>query len=116
MLDTFNMRDLDTNYKESLINKILYNKDKLFKPLSLEIIGKNGIEVNEKLLEGEHKGKSELYINAKDNNTLKIKIKQFIYSIGDMNSYKVEANYNQIEEIIENDFNQKENPIYEKWE
>ena len=116
MLDTFNMRDLDTNYKESLINKILYNKDKLFKPLSLEIIGKNEIEVNEKLLEGEHKGKSELYINAKDNNTLKIKIKQFIYSIGDMNSYKVEVNYNQIEEIIENDFNQKENPINEKWE
>ena len=116
MLDTFNMRDLDTNYKESLINKILYNKDKLFKPLSLEIIGKNGIEVNEKLLEGEHKGKSELYINAKDGNTLKIKIKQFIYSIGDMNSYKVEVNYNQIEEIIENDFNQKENPINEKWE
>ena len=116
MLDTFSMKDLDIKDKESLLNKILYNKDKLFKPLSLEIIGNEEIKDKEKLLEGKHKGKSELYINAKDRKTLRDKIIQFIYSIGDMNSYKVKANYNQIEEIIENDFNQKENSINEGWE
>ena len=31
-------------------------------------------------------------------------VKQFFYSIGDMNNYKVEINYKQIEDIIEKDF------------
>ena len=114
MLDTFDMRDLDTNDKNSLLNILQSNKDNLFRPLSLEIIGKEGISVNNKLLEGNHKGKSELYIQAKNAEILKRKIKQFFFSIGDMNSYKVEANYEQIEEIIENDFNQKENQVKAK--
>jgi hypothetical protein len=114
ILDTFDMKDLDTNNPESLINKLLFNKEKFFKPLSLEIIGKDEITVNDKLLEGQHKGKSELYIQAKNFGILKSKIKKFFYSIGDMNSYKVEANYDQIEKIIENDFNEKEKPLKSK--
>ena len=31
-------------------------------------------------------------------------IKKFFYSIGDMNNYKVQVNYNQIESVIEKDF------------
>ena len=106
MLDTFDMNDLDTNNKESLLNKILSNKDILFNPLSLEIIGKGNISVNENILRGQQKGKSELYIQG-DSGNFTSKIKQFCYSIGDMNSYKVEANYEQIEKMIENDFQQQ---------
>ena len=107
MLDTFDMNDLDTNNKESLLNKILSNKDILFNPLSLEIIGKGNISVNENILRGQQKGKSELYIQG-DSGNFTSKIKQFCYSIGDMNSYKVEANYEQIEKMIENDFQQQQ--------
>ena len=48
-----------------------------------------------------------------DEETFKTKVKQFFYSIGDMNSYKVDANYEQIEENIENDFLDKENKEFE---
>ena len=109
MLDTYDMNDLDTRNEESLLKKLIENKNNLFRPLSLEAFAENGINVTEKLLEGEHKGKSELYIQANNEETFKTKVKQFFYSIGDMNSYKVDANYEQIEENIENDFLDKEN-------
>ena len=106
MVDTYDMNDLNINDQESLLNKILSHKNELFNPLSLEILGKGNITVSENILKGEQKGKSELYI-AGDRDTLERKLKQFCYSIGDMNSYKVEANYDQIEKMIENDFKQK---------
>ena len=109
MLDTYDINDLDSRNEESLLKKLIENKNNLFRPLSLEAFAENGINVTEKLLEGEHKGKSELYIQAKNEETFKTKVKQFFYSIGDMNSYKVDANYEQIEENIENDFLDKEN-------
>ena len=109
MIDTYDMNDLDTRNEESLLKKIITNKEKIFKPLLFEIFGKNEINVNEMLLEGEKKGKSQLYIQAKNLDDLRRKIKQFLFSIGDMNSYKVEANYEQIEENIEKDFIEKEN-------
>ena len=53
-----------------------------------------------------HSGKSELYICPKknDQNDLLIGVLKFFYSIGDMNSYKVPVNFEQIKDIIENDF------------
>jgi hypothetical protein len=106
MVDTYDMNDLNINNQESLLNKILSNKGELFNPLSFEILGKGNITVSENLLKGEQKGKSELYITG-DRGILERKLKQFCYSIGDMNSYKVEANYDQIEKMIENDFKEK---------
>jgi hypothetical protein len=106
MVDTYDMNDLNINNQESLLNKILSNKGELFNPLSFEILGKGNIIVSENLLKGEQKGKSELYITG-DRGILERKLKQFCYSIGDMNSYKVEANYDQIEKMIENDFKEK---------
>ena len=106
MLDTFDLHDLDVNNKNSLLSKILDSND-LFRPLSFELI-KEKVIISDISLEGEKKGKSELYIRAKNMESLKSKIMQFCYSIGDMNSYKVEANYTQIEKMIENDFNEKE--------
>ena len=109
MLDTYDINDLDSRNEESLLKKLIENKNNLFRPLSLEIFGKNGVDVDEQLLKSKHKGKSELYIQAQNEETFKEKVKQFFYSICDMNSYKVDVNYAKIEENIENDFLDKEN-------
>ena len=59
-------------------------------------------------MKSENKGKSELYIKSKKPDSLRQQIRQFFYAIGDMNSYKVDVNYEQIENNIENDFLEKE--------
>ena len=109
MLDTYDMNDLDTRNEASLLKKLIENKENFFRPLSIEAFGKDGLKASEQLLKGQNKGKSELYI--KDNNieSFKTSLRQFLFSIGDMNSYKVDANYEQIEQNIENDFLDKEN-------
>ena len=104
MLDTYDMNDLDLKNQNSLLKRLLDKDNKLFRPLSIEAFAGNDVPFNPKKLEGEHKGKNELYIIAQNAKTLKEKIKKFFYSIGDMNSYKVEINYEQIEDNIENDF------------
>ena len=104
MLDTYDMKDLDMKNENSLLKRLLEKNNKLFRPLSLEAFVGNNIQFNPKKLEGEHKGKSELYIKAQNETTLREAIGKFFYSIGDMNSYKVEVNYEQIEDNIENDF------------
>ena len=66
------------------------------------------MKIDETMIEGNHTGKSELVICPKSENLedLQNAVKQFFYSIGDMNNYKVEINYEQIEieDIIEKDF------------
>ena len=104
MLDTFDMNELNLKKENSLMEKLMSNNEKIFKPLSLEVIGKEDLNINESWLEGKHKGKDQLYIKAKNHKELKKQILQFFYSIGDMNSYKVEANYVDLEEDIESDF------------
>ena len=109
MLDTFDMNYLDIRKENCLLKKLILNQGKLFRPLLLEYYGKGDRTIDEKELETKNKGKSELFINAKNNKALISQIKKYFYSIGDMNSYKVDVNYRQIENSIENDFLAKEN-------
>ena len=122
MLDTFDRKNLDINKEDSLINKI--KKDKLnFKPLCMKIKMDLNNSDNSDLIKGNNKEKNELIIV--DNNLFKNKnneyeiisnedvdkekkltnlIKKFFFSIGDMNSYKTNINYNQIEQCYVQDF------------
>jgi hypothetical protein len=63
-------------------------------------------EKDENDLIGNLKTKSELVIlpQKQTYEELVIKVKEFFYSIGDMNNYRVKVNYEQIEEVIEKDF------------
>ena len=106
IMDTFNMNYLDIRKKDSLINRLLRKENKSFKPLAINILSKGKLEITDQLLEGKHQGKSELYIKTKKNNFEELYkgVKNFFYSIIDMNSYKVPVNFEQIEQIIEKDF------------
>jgi len=106
IMDTYNKHYLDTRDEDSMLNRLLSNENKAFKPLAINILSKGNLEVTDKLLEGEHKGKSELYIRTKRYNFEELfkGVKKFFYSIIDMNSYKVPVNFEQIERIIEDDF------------
>jgi hypothetical protein len=44
------------------------------------------------------------YLKKKTYEELVNKVKEFFYSIGDMNNYRIKVNYEQIEEVIEKDF------------
>ena len=107
LLDTFNMKELDTRNPESLLSDLLKKESKIFKPIAVDVIGKeDNINVNDDLIEGRHKGKSELLVCPKNETLEELQnaVKKFFYSIGDMNTYKVELNLGQIENVIENDF------------
>ena len=67
--------------------------------LSITDLSKKNLEVNDALLEGKHKGKSELYIRTKKDTFEELykSVKKFFYSIIDMNSYKVPVNFEQIQ-------------------
>ncbi len=66
----------------------------------------NQISVDDDMIEGKKVGKSELVIKTEGETLEELQkaLKKFFYSIGDMNNYKVELNYEQIEDIIEKDF------------
>ena len=104
MLDTFDIEDCKATNSASLCKKLVTDQENLFKPLTLEIMIKNISDLNEKTLEGSKKAKNELFIDAKDEANFRAQLSKFFYSIGDMNSYKVEANFDQIAENIEKDF------------
>ena len=106
IMDTYNMDYLDTRKDDSMLNRLLSKDNKAFKPLAINILSKKNLEVNDALLEGKHKGKSELYIRTKKDTFEELykSVKKFFYSIIDMNSYKVPVNFEQIEQIIEEDF------------
>ena len=106
LLDTFNMKDLDTRNPESLLSEILKKESKVFRPIALNILKAENLKPNDEIIEGKKKGKSELLICPKGETLedLQSAVKQFFYSIGDMNTYKVELNYEQIEDVIEKDF------------
>ena len=106
IMDTYNKNYLDTRNEDSMLNRLLSKDNKAFKPLAINILSKGSLKVTDKLLEGKREGKSELYIKTKKYNFEEVfrGIKQFFYSIIDMNSYKVPVNFEQIEQIIEDDF------------
>ena len=106
ILDTFNMKDLDTRNPESLLSEILKKESKVFRPIALDILNKDNLIVNDEIIQGKNKGKSELLVCPVRETLADLQkaLKQFFYSIGDMNTYKVELNYDQIEDVIEKDF------------
>lgn len=108
MIDTFDMNDLDLTKDNSLIRKITTNSE-LFKPLIIELVGNFDDQNIDKLYKSKQKGKSELCILS--SNELIRQSLSFLYSIGDMNSYKVDANYEQIENSIETDYIVKGNDL-----
>ena len=106
LLDTFNMKDLDTKNPESLLSDLLKKESKIFKPVALDIISKGNMDVDEEMMEGKHEGKSTLVFCPEKPTLEELQnaVKKLFYSIGDMNNYKVELNSEQIEKLIEEDF------------
>ena len=93
IIDTFDMNRLNLNDPNSLLSKLLNQEKKFFQPIAMNVCKK--WEKDENDLIGNLKTKSELVILPQ---------KEFFYSIGDMNNYRVKVNYEQIEEVIEKDF------------
>ena len=111
ILDTYDMNNLDSKNPKSFLSVLLDdNHYKVFKPIAVGYLLENDLfkNVSDNLLQVNNKGKSELYIcphkDKRKDSELKEGVKKFFYSIGDMNTYKVPVNYDQIEDIIENDF------------
>ena len=109
ILDTYNMKNLDSRDEKSFLSVLLSKKqNKVFKPISVKFLCQKKMfeNITDDLLVINNKGKSELYITPEKNNWKELfeDVRKFFYSIGAMNSYKVPVNYNQIENIIENDF------------
>ena len=111
IIDTYDMKNLDSRNPKSFLSVLLDSSHyRVFKPIAVKFLYDNKLfeNITDNLLEVNNKGKSELYICPhKDNrkeSELKEGVKKFFYSIGDMNTYKVPVNYEQIEDIIENDF------------
>ena len=107
IIDTFDMENLNIKNENSLLFNLLKKERKIFRPIAVNLLDiKDLNDVDEKLFEGNHRSKSELYIRIKNENIedLQKAVKKYFYSIGDMNSYKVYINYDQIEQVIEKDF------------
>ena len=116
ILDTFDMKNLDTRNPESLLSILLKNESKIFKPIAVDILKDGDMSVTDELLEGKHKSKSELYVCPENESIeeLRKNVKGFFYAIRDMNEYKVDINYEQIEDVIEKDFIEDINKIDNK--
>ena len=107
IIDTFDMENLNIKNENSLLYNLLKKERKIFRPIAVNLLDiKDLNDIDEKLFEGNHRSKSELYIRIKNENKedLQKAVKKYFYSICDMNSYKVYVNYDQIEEVIEKDF------------
>ena len=104
LFDTFDVKECNARIVTSLCKKLVIDMENIFKPLTLKIMKDNLSDLNENMLEGKNKAKSELIIDAETDEEFRKQLYELFYSIGDMNSFKVEANYNKIEENIEKDF------------
>ena len=106
LLDTFNMKDLDTRNPESLLSTLLKRESKVFRPMAVDILSKGNTEVSDEIIKGNQVGKSQLVFQPKGETLEQLQndVKKFFYSIGDMNNYKVELDSDQIEKFIEKDF------------
>ena len=113
ILDTYEMKNLDLRAPKSILSTLFDEKHELvFKPITIKFLYNEKMfeNIDENLLKI-NSGKSELCIcpKKKELKDLLKEVLKFVYSIGDMNSYKVPVNYAQIEDIIENDFIGEEN-------
>ena len=107
IIDTFDMQNLNYNNKNSLLFNLMQKDNKIFHPFAFSLLNLDDLKnVDDKLLEGKHKSKNELYIRIKKENIdeLQTAVKKYFFAIGDMNSYQVSEDYNQVEDIIEKDF------------
>ena len=89
-----------------LLDEVFLKKEtQIFKPIAMNISNDWKSDIKFK---GNGKTKSELIIVSKTQNESESEmiglVKKFFYSIGDMNNFKVNVNYTQIEEVIEDDF------------
>ena len=109
IIDSYDIKDLDTENKESLISKLIIDDKNLFKPLLLRVIGKKELNSKKYLIKEEIKGKSELYIKTRNFENLIDEIKKLFFSVREFNNYNVSINFEQIEEVILNDFLGREN-------
>ena len=110
LIDTFSMKDLDIKDQKSLLSELLQKENKIFKPVALDFLDKNNLEIDNNIMEGKHKGKSTLIFRP-ENATLEEMqkaLKNLFYSIGDMNNYKIELDLDQVEKFIEEDFIDKD--------
>ena len=101
------MQNLNYNNKNSLLFNLMQKDNKIFHPFAFSLLNLDDLKnVDDKLLEGKHKSKNELYIRIKKENIdeLQTAVKKYFFAIGDMNSYQVSEDYNQVEDIIEKDF------------
>ena len=98
------MNRLNSSDPNSLLSSLLNQEKKIFHPIAMNV-SKNWNNKDNTLI-GNLKGKSELVIlpKKKTYEELVNKVKEFFYSIGDMNNYRIKVNYEQIEEVIEKDF------------
>ena len=105
IIDTYNVKNLDTRIPDSMINKLLDSKNKCFRPLAINILSKGNLETTDELLNGKKEEKSEFYIKSQVDTFEELYngVKNFFYSIVDTNTYKAQINYQQIEQIIEED-------------
>ena len=105
IVDTFDTKRLDTTDENSLMSSLLKKETQIFKPIAMNISNDWKSDIKFK---GNGKTKSELIIVSKTQNESESEmiglVKKFFYSIGDMNNFKVNVNYTQIEEVIEDDF------------
>ena len=106
LLDTFNMKDLDTRDPQSLLSTLLKRESKVFRPMAVDILTQGDTKVSDEIIKGNQVGKSQLVFQPKGETLeqLQKSVKKFFYSIGDMNNYKVELDFDQIEKFIEKDF------------
>ncbi len=104
IIDTFDMNRLKSSDPYSLLSSLLNKEKKIFHPIAMNVT-KNWKNDDSDLI-GNFKAKSELVIlpEKKTHEELVNKVKEFFYSIGDMNNYRIKVNYEQIEEVIEKDF------------
>ena len=117
IIDTFDMQNLNYQNESSLLFNLMKKDSKIFHPFTFNLLNLEDLKnVNEKLLEGKHKCKNELYIriNKENMDELQSALKKYVFSIGDMNSYQFYEDYEQVEEVIEKDFIVEKQIIIEK--
>ena len=107
IIDTFDMQNLNYKNENSLLFNLMKKDNKIFHPFAFSLLNLEDLKnIDEKILEGKHKSKNELYIRIKKESMdeLQKALKKYFFSIGDMNSYQVYDDYEQVEEVIEKDF------------
>lgn len=106
IVDTFDTEKLSTKDEKSLMNRIKQSSYiNSFRPIAMNCCENWGDE--DENIEGKKKAKKELILTTKGINSkegMEKLLKEFFYSIGDMNNYPVTVNYEQIEKVIEADF------------